>query len=191
MPATSAAPAHAGLTRRTAVLGALALGASAAGCTAEGPRGAIPTTPRPSPSPDADVTLAAKVLTDEQRMLDTVRATGRRHHRLRAVLSAAASTHERHVQVLRDATPQSPAPSGQPSGQPSRVGSSRVSVPADPQQALRRLVRDEDRLSVAAKRGSFAAQSGPFARLLASMAAAAAQQSVALGQHSAAEPARR
>lgn len=71
---------------------------------------------------------------------------------------------------------------GTPSGSPSGSASpSTADVPRDPDRALRRLARHEDRLSLFDRQQAFTARSGAFARLLASMAAAAAQQAMGLG----------
>lgn len=77
--------------------------------------------------------------------------------------------------------PDGASAAGSPSAAASQSEGPEDRVPRDPGHAVRRLARQEDRLSLANKRASFAAGSGAFARLLASMAAAAAQQSVVLG----------
>jgi hypothetical protein len=139
------------------------------------------------------VLLAATVLGQEQDLLDTVVATGRRHRELRDLLTATRATHEKHVQLLRDAVPGHADHAAGPTASPTAGASpapESSTVPHDPRKALRALSRQEDQLSLANKRGAFAAESGAFARVLGSMAAAAAQQSVALGQLSRTAPGR-
>jgi len=73
-------------------------------------------------------------------------------------------------------SPAGPSPSASPTGSPTTPD-----VPRDPDRAVRRLARQEDKLSLFDRQQAFTARSGAFARLLASMAAAAAQQAVGLG----------
>jgi hypothetical protein len=189
------------LSRRTALLGAVALGTAA--CTPysldEDQRPDRATTPRPEePRTDPDVPLAAAVLAAEQALVDRIDATVTAHPRLERVLSATRDVHAAHVDLLADAAPDggSPSPSATPPASPSlspsagassspSAGSSATTeaappVPRDPGQALRVLARHEDELNLADKRSAFAAESGSFARVLASMAAAAAQQATVL-----------
>jgi hypothetical protein len=75
------------------------------------------------------------------------------------------------------------SPSGSPTGSASpSAAPPTADVPRDPDRALRRLARHEDRLSLFDRQQAFTARSGAFARLLASMAAAAAQQAMGLGR---------
>lgn len=177
-----------GLSRRTALGGAAAVAAVAVtGCTPSGidrrPRAAAVTR---SPGTDPDVALAATVLADEQRMLDRVLATLRRHPGLEPTLAASRSAHRAHVDLLTDAVPDearttpstSASPAVSPSVSPSPASTPRV--PARVPAALSALSREEDRLGLLGRRSAFAAESGAFARVLASMAAAASQQSAAL-----------
>ncbi len=182
------------LSRRTALLGAVALGTAA--CTPysldRDQRPAEATAPPPAEEPrtDPDVPLAAAVLAAEQALVDRVDATVAAHPRLERVLAATRDVHAAHVDLLADAAPGggSPSPSAGPSADASSspsAGSSPATeeqppVPRDPARALRALARHEDELSLADKRSAFSAESGSFARVLASMAAAAAQQSAVL-----------
>ena len=80
------------------------------------------------------------------------------------------------------ATSPATSPAASPAASPSGSASPSASgVPPDPDRAVRRLARHEDRLSLFDRQQAFTARSGAFARLLASMAAAAAQQAVGLG----------
>ena len=192
MPTTPPVRRAVGLTRRTAVGSAAAIGAAVVtGCTPSG----VDRRPRPTPArsaaADPDVALAAAALAVEQRMLDLVTATQKRHPALATVLSGALAAHRAHVDLLSDAVPDRPSASASPSTSPSPSGSVSPSVspsvapppqrvPARPAAALSALSRAEDRVGLAGRRHAFAAQSGAFARVLASIAAAAAQQSVVL-----------
>jgi hypothetical protein len=131
---------------------------------------------------DPDVALAAVALEEEQRVLEVLRATVRRHPRLRHTLHQTKVVHRRHVQVLIDAVPRSARPrTGHHSGSGHAAKAAhRPHVPTDAGAALRSLARHEDRLNALGRTSAFSAQSGVFARLLASMAAAAAQQAAAL-----------
>lgn len=166
----------AGMSRRTAVAGVLALAAAGvSGCTPRGidrrPRAGATATP--SPRTDPDVALAATVLAREQGLLDRVLATLHRHPGLRADLGAARSAHRSHVDLLTDAVPLGARPSASPPG-------ATPHVPARAPAALAALSREEDRHAELGRRSAFAAESGAFARVLASMAAAASQQAAAL-----------
>lgn len=193
MPTPSSVRRAVGLSRRTALGGVLATTAAAlSGCRPRGidrrPKARRPTTA--SPEVDPDVTLAASVLADEQRMLDQVLATLTRHPGLAAVLAGARSAHQAHVRLLthavpdrdRPTTPASPAAGASPSVSPSVPPSTGTAprVPARVPVALATLAGAEDQLSLLGRRSAFTAQSGAFARVLASMAASASQQSVAL-----------
>ena len=177
------------LPRRTAVGGLLAAGAATvAGCTPRGIDRRRRPKPSGSPTPDEDpdVTLAATVLREEQRVLDVVLATLQRHPELAATLSGARTTHQAHVALLNDAVPREDRPSGDtspeatsPSATPSGTPSA-TAVPRKARAAVVAVAREEDRLSLLDRRSAFAAESGAFARVLGSMAAAAAQQAVAL-----------
>ncbi len=180
MPTTPPVRRAVGLTRRTAVGSAAAIGAAVVtGCTPCG----VDRRPRPTPArsadADPDVALAASALAVEQRMLDLVTATQKRHPALATVLSGALAAHRAHVALLSDAVPDRPSASASPSVSPS-VAPHPQRVPARPAAALSALSRAEDRVGLAGRRHAFAAQSGAFARVLASIAAAAAQQSVVL-----------
>lgn len=178
---------RAALSRRTALLGAAALGTAA--CTPysldrdQRPAGrrTAPATPEP-PRTDPDVALAAAVLAAEQGLLDRIEATVETHPRLERVLAATREVHAAHVDLLADAAPDEPSPSSSPSASasPTEQAKGKHSVPDDPARALRALARHEDDLSLADKRSAFAAESGSFARVLGSMAAAAAQQATVL-----------
>jgi hypothetical protein len=124
-----------------------------------------------------DVTLAAVVLRREQRVLDRVLATARRHPRLGPSLAGARAAHRAHVALLTRAVPRS-ARTTSP-GLPSTRR--HAAVPREPAAALAALARAEAELAAAGADGSLQARSGAFARLLGSMAAAAAQQSAVLG----------
>lgn len=175
------------LSRRTTLLGTLALGTAACTPYSLGSDQSDPEQPTRTESPrtDPDVALAAAVLAAEQALLDRVDATTAAHPRLGPLLADARATHQAHVDLLADAAPDGPSPS------PSRTAPATASpdpapatepvqVPPDAARAIRALARHEDDLSLADKRSAFAAESGAFARVLASMAAAAAQQSALL-----------
>jgi hypothetical protein len=178
-PPTVSAPA---LSRRTALAGAVAL--VTAGCTAgheQAPRG---TAQRRRSGLDPDVALAARVLTDEQALLDRVQATRHRHPQLAQLLAPVAASHGRHVTLLTAAVPKdarpsaaaSPGAQSSPSASPApATPRPAVRVPRHVHDALAVLARHEDRLGLVDKRSAFAARSGSFARIVASMAAAAAQ----------------
>jgi hypothetical protein len=178
---------RAALSRRTALLGAVALGTAA--CTPysldrdqqPAGRSTAPATPEP-PRTDPDVALAATVLAAEQDVLDRIDAVLSAHPRLERVLAATREVHAAHVDLLAEAAPDGPSPSASSSASasPSGAAEGKPSVPDDPARALRALARHEDDLSLADKRSAFAAESGSFARVLGSMAAAAAQQATVL-----------
>lgn len=185
MPVPSSSEPGAGLRRRTALGGLLALGALTAGCTGSArKRRPVQRTSTPAgPDIDPDVALAATVLASEQQVLDLVQATMRRHRRLRKVLVTARDVHREHTRLLTDAVPSNaPSPSGLPTAG--------THLAADPAKALAALARAEDRLSLVEKRSAFSAESGAFARILGSMAAAAAQQAVLQRGHAHAGAAR-
>ena len=189
-------PSRRALSRRTALLGAVALGA--AGCTPYSPQesrrresSAGPIAPAEVPRVDPDVPLAASVLSAEQAMVDLVDATVTTHPRLAHLLDPTRAVHTAHIGLLAHAVPgssatpsasaSSPSPSAASPGSPSATPSPRTyDVPQDRAKALRQVAREEDALSLADKRSAFAAESGAFARVLASMAAAAAQQAAVL-----------
>lgn len=176
------------LSRRTTLLGAVALGTAA--CTPyslgddqrrAGEPSAAPTTE--APRADPDVALAASVRAAEQGLVDRIDAAVAAHPRLKRVLAATRDVHTAHVDLLAEAAPDGPVPSASPGasdGSSPTPGDEPAPVPGDPARALRALARHEDTLSLADKRSAFAAESGGFARVLASMAAAAAQQAAVL-----------
>lgn len=173
------------LSRRATLGGATALTAAlVSGCTASRDRHATAAAEPTRAGDDPDVALAATVLDDEQRMLDRVLATVRRHPGLDGAVGGARAVHRRHVALLADAVPDSGASPSAPAGASPSVSPSvpatAVSVPDRPGPALAALARAEERLSLVGRRSAFAAESGAFARVLASMAAAAAQQAVLL-----------
>ena len=179
------------LSRRTTLLGAVALGTAA--CTPysldeDQRRAGRPSAPTATEEPrsDPDVPLAAAVLDAEQGLVDRIDATVAAHPRLERVLAGTREVHAAHVALLADAAPGEPSPTASPpasddasdGASPTEEASPRV--PGDPARALRALARHEDELSLADKRSAFAAESGGFARVLGSMAAAAAQQAAVL-----------
>lgn len=183
------------LSRRTTLLGAVALGTAA--CTPysldedQRPAGRpSASTTTQEPRSDPDVALAAAVLAAEQGLVDRIDATVTAHPRLERVLAGTREVHAAHVALLADAAPGKPSPtasagasgdaSGEASGDASPTAGEAPRVPGDPARALRALARHEDELSLADKRSAFAAESGGFARVLGSMAAAAAQQAAVL-----------
>jgi hypothetical protein len=180
------------VSRRSALLGTLALGTAA--CTpyslGEDQRdaGRTPTpTPAPEPRTDPDVALAAQVLSAEQAVLDRVEQTLAAHPRLERLLGPVRDGHAAHVDLLAEAAPDEPDASASGSPSPGAVlseadESAETSgrVPRDAARALRAVAEAEDELSRSNRTSAFTAQSGSFARVLASMAAAAAQQSVVL-----------
>ncbi len=192
MPASSPSPARrAGgrLSRRSALLGTLALGTVA--CTPyslgddQRRAGRAPSpTPTQEPRTDPDVALAAQVLATEQALLDRVEETLTAHPRLERLLGPVRDGHSAHVALLAEASPDelSGATSAEPSGSagPSPDEPSGNRVPRQALRAVRALARAEDDLSGSNRTSAFTAESGSFARVLASMAAAAAQQSVVL-----------
>lgn len=184
MPTPLPTEPRTGLTRREALVSALAIGCLTAGCTTrtrdEHPAG-NPVREQP-PELDPDVALAAAALAQEQGLLDVVNATIRRHTDLRQLVASTLTTHQEHVRILTEAVPaSSPAP-------PSPPEVPAVRVPDNATKAVRALSRREEQQSLSSKRSAFIAQSGAFARLLAGMAAAAAQQAVVLGQYAPTEP---
>ena len=184
----SPTPPRRALSRRTALLGAVALGT--AGCTPYSlgdsrRQGQHPIAPAEVPREDPDVALAASVLAAEQAMVDLIDATTATHPRLARLLDATRAVHAEHIGLLADAVPDtatSPSPSASASASPSAEtpAPTTYEVPRDQTKALRQVARHEDELSLADKRSAFATESGAFARVLASMAAAAAQQAAVL-----------
>jgi hypothetical protein len=168
------------ISRRTAVGGSAAAAAIVvAGCTGDATPSArrIPGhTITPAPSPD--VALAATVLTAEQRVLDMVEATARRHPALAGGLSSARAAHRAHVKLLADAAPDHGSAGPSPSSSPSAPA---TAVPASRAAALHALAAQESRLAATDRAGAEKARSGAFARVLASMAASAQQQVVLIG----------
>lgn len=183
-----AVPFPSPLSRRATLGGATALTAAlVSGCTASRDRRTTAAAEPTRAADDPDVALAATVLDDEQRMLDRVLATVRRHPGLDGAVAGARAVHRRHVTLLADAVPDSVASPSAPAGASPSVspsvpatGARAVSVPDRPGPALAALAGAEERLSLVGRRSAFAAESGAFARVLASMAAAAAQQAVLL-----------
>ncbi|MDX6302941.1 MAG: hypothetical protein QOF53_4155 [Nocardioidaceae bacterium] len=168
------------VSRRTALGGAVVAAGLVAGCTAPGsdapPRAAGPR------REDPDVALLSAVLASEQRLLDRVVATLRRHPDLPATQSAALAgartTHRAHVALLRAGAPSdSPSPSVSASASSTATA---TPVPGRAAAALLALAGAEDDQSGSVRHAALAARSGAFARVLASMAAAAAQQAVHL-----------
>ena len=192
------------------VLGAGLAATVLSSCTPGGKPEPLPPVREPTPGVDPDVVVAGDTLAAEREMLEAIDATMARHQGLQPLLTPVAAVHQAHVDLLTRAVPgsstspsanpsaspsagpsflasPSAAPPGSPagaspSGSPSGSASPSTSgVPRDPDRALRRLARHEDRLSLFDKQQAFTARSGAFARLLASMAAAAAQQAMGLG----------
>jgi hypothetical protein len=192
------------------VLGAGLAATVLSSCTPGGKPEPLPPVREPTPGVDPDVVVAGDTLAAEREMLEAIDATMARHQGLQPLLAPVAAVHQAHVDLLTRAVPgsstspsanpsaspsagpsflasPSAAPPGSPagaspSGSPSGSASPSTSgVPRDPDRALRRLARHEDRLSLFDKQQAFTARSGAFARLLASMAAAAAQQAMGLG----------
>lgn len=194
MPSPS--PSRRALSRRTTLLGALALGTAA--CTPyslgeDQRRAGRPSAPASEePHTDPDVPLAAAVLAAEQGMVDRIDAAVAAHRRLERVLAGTREVHAAHVALLLDAAPAKPSPaaSSPAASSPASEGASPTPeeaeqdetrrVPDDPARTLRALARHEDELSLSGKRSAFAAESGGFARVLGAMAAAAAQQAAVL-----------
>lgn len=199
-------PADGPVLDRRHALGVLGVGLAAtvlSGCTPGGKPEPLPPVREPTPGVDPDVVVAGDTLAAEREMLDAIDATMARHQGLEPLLTPVAAVHRAHVELLTRAVPESPSaspsaspsflasPSAAPPGSPagaspasSPSGSASPSssrVPRDPDRAVRRLARHEDRLSLFDKQQAFTARSGAFARLLASMAAAAAQQASGLG----------
>lgn len=186
MPSPSSFPPA--LSRRAALLGAVAVGTAA--CT---PYTVEPDRPSTLPGrpveEDPDIALAATVLADERDVLSRVEATVAAHPRLGRVLADARAGHEAHIALLEQAVPEqtsdaSPSasasvPPPSPSQSPAQP-EPRIKVPADPRRALAAVARREEELSLTGRRSAFSAESGAFARVLAAMAAGAAQQAAVL-----------
>ena len=176
------------LSRRTTLLGAVALGTAACPPYSVGEdqrRAGRPSAPPASEEPrsDPDVPLAAAVLAAEQGLVDRIDAAVAAHPRLERVLAGTREVHAAHVALLADAAPATPSPaasSAASEGASPTTEEETPRVPDDPARTLRALARHEDELSLADKRSAFAAESGGFARVLGSMAAAAAQQAAVL-----------
>jgi len=168
------------VSRRTAVGGSAVVAAIAvAGCTGD----TSPTARRLpgrtiTPAASPDVALAADVLAQEQRLLDLVEATGRRHPAQAGALASARAAHKAHVALLADAAPDQDSASAGPSSSPTPPV---TAVPASAAAALLAVATQEAKLAAHDRAGAQKARSGSFARALASMAAAAQQQVVALG----------
>lgn len=148
-------------------LGGLVAAAAAltlTGCTEDGTSG--PVLPV-DPVADPDVALAAEAWSAEMALLRRVRATRRRHPRLRPRLDGAGRAHTAHTDVLAQAVPTEELPETTPVPAP----------PGQPAAALRALARAEDTLARAQAQRAVRARSGALARVLAGTAAAAAQQS--------------
>lgn len=125
-------------------------------------------TPGASATEDADGRIAHRARELELGVLVMLQDARESHRSLRQVLAEAEQVHREHVRLLDRA-----------------AGSSRTSLPSSaatlvPEEALRRVVRAEQRLSEQHATSAVVTASGPFARVLAGMAAAAAQQSAAL-----------
>lgn len=198
-------PAAGTVLDRRHALGVLGAGLAATmlgGCTLGGRPEPLPPVREPTPGVDPDVVVAGDTLAAERAMLEAVNATVARHEGLQPLLTPVAAVHQAHVTLLTRAVPGSPpspsagasslaSPSAAPPGSPvgaspaanpsGSTSASAPGVPRDPDRAVRRLARHEDRLSLFDRQQAFTARSGAFARLLASMAAAAAQQAVGLG----------
>ena len=119
------------------------------------------------PSQDDDLVRAA--LDDELALLALLRATRRRHRRLREPVDVAIDVHQRHADLLSEAHSATGSP-GASSPLPD------AEVPRRPDLARAALVRAEETLVRSHSEQAVAAASGPLARVLASMAAGAAQQ---------------
>jgi hypothetical protein len=178
-------PSPARLTRRSALVGLAAVGT--VGCTpyddaAQRQRrrqaAARRSEATPTPDVDPDVVLAARVLRDEQAVLDRVEAILAEFPGLRDDLETTQAMHAAHIALLEEAVPD-PADPKLPD-EPSTLTSGRM--PRDRRRALLSLARTETELGLVGKQSAFAAQSGAFARVLGSMAASAAQQSVLVRQ---------
>ena len=170
------------VSRRTAVGGSAVVAAMVvAGCTGD----ATPTARRVpgrtiTPAASPDVALAAEVLAGEQRLLDLVEATARRHPAQAGALASARTAHRAHVALLADAAPDEGSDSASPSSSPTAPV---TAVPASAAAALLAVATQEAKLAAHDRAGAQKARSGAFARVLASMAAAAQQQVVVLGAH--------
>ena len=165
MPRGTSLPAPAALSRRALGGLAVATGLTAlSACTEDGAGG--PVLPV-DPAADPDVALAVEAWSAETRLLQQVRATQRRHPRLRRRLQVVHRTHAAHVTVLARAVPAEELPTA-------------PAAPAPPRRApaaLASLTRAEDALARSQARRAGRARSGSLARVLAGTAAAAAQQS--------------
>ena len=163
------------VTRRAVSVGLVAAAASTALLTAGCDGGDVldlPGLPEVGEEPDRAQVLAA--LQDEQRLLDQLTRTRRKHRRLGTALAGATALHSAHVDLLTGAVDDGDEPAEE-TPSPGRV-------PADPAAALAQIVRSEQALSANHVGTAMKARSGVLARVLASMSAAAAQQAVVLGE---------
>jgi hypothetical protein len=162
------------VTRRAAVVGALAAGAVVAtGCEQDagpGATGSTPTAPTPTllepadPDREADVATVGSALDQTVAALAVVEAVAQRHRRLRPTLDPVATVHRAHRDVLADAAPEVAATSPA------------ATAPARPADALALVRRTEEATRTRLERWALDARSGTLARLLAGMAAGVSQQ---------------
>ena len=147
-------------SRRTAlVVSGLTLGVVATGCG----EGATPPPARTGGRSDGpDETLLGEARTDLVAALALVRAARRAHPSLRPRLVGLQRTHRDQLSVLDPEGRTGPAEGPE--------------VPARAAEALRSVVRAEERLVRRLVTWSVAAESGPLARALAASAAGVAQQ---------------
>ena len=147
-------------SRRTAlVVSGLTLGVVATGCG----EGATPPPARTGGRSDGpDETLLGEARTDLVAALALVRAVRRAHPSLRPRLAGLLQAHRTQLQVL------------DPDG--GTRGTVAPEVPDEAPEALRSVVRAEERLVRRLVTWSVAAESGPLARALAASAAGVAQQ---------------
>ncbi|MFY0409123.1 hypothetical protein [Solicola sp. PLA-1-18] len=174
MPLASPLPRRALV--RLAVLGSGVV--ALAGC------GALDRVPRPAPrrrEDDADETLVAAALADQQRVLAVAVATRSVHPALAATLDPVVEHHRTHVTVLGGSPDDASTPSPTASTSPSATASPNLpTISADPAVALSELGAAERAAGEARGSNSTAAASGDLARVLAAMAAGQAQHVVVL-----------
>lgn len=153
-------------SRRTAlVVSGLTLGVAASAC-GQGTRG--PSVPSDTTSSGPDERLLDDARADLAGAAALVRAVRRAHPALRPRLAGLHGAHRTQLQVL------------DPDG-----GAETTAAPEVPRaaaEALRTVVRAEERLSRRLVTWSVAAESGPLARALAASAAGIAQQLALLGE---------